>query len=364
MPPEKISRQELHNLVWTEPGTHVARRLEISDVAVAKICRKLEVPRPPRGYWAKLQHGHEVRRVDLPYPSDGTPETYYFRGADRPLAKRAATGPEICVPDTLKGCHEAVRQMKNIWTKARKDGYGKRICRGLQVTPGTSNRALRILDGITKHLASKGFELSANEHGIGIPIEDEELTISIEERLTKSDHVPSARELREKERYEWIRIPKYDYRPSGKLRIRCEHYFLGRCRTTFGDRKNAELEELLGQFALTIESAIEIVREKCLERAREDYLEMLERRRTRRIEAAIRGTHARAGTVDKLVADLEKARQTRDWIDVMDGECGLSPDKIRLVRWAKQYADHIDPTHPSRISYLDLDPPEERPSWW
>lgn len=46
--------------------TKVAPTLGLSDVGLAKVCRKYEIPRPPVGYWAKLAHGREVERVELP----------------------------------------------------------------------------------------------------------------------------------------------------------------------------------------------------------------------------------------------------------------------------------------------------------
>jgi hypothetical protein len=46
--PERL-RQE----VWAEPLKHVARRYGVSDVTLAKHCRKLGILLPGRGYWAK-----------------------------------------------------------------------------------------------------------------------------------------------------------------------------------------------------------------------------------------------------------------------------------------------------------------------
>jgi len=42
------SREELFALVWERPSTEVAHELEISDVALGKLCRRLQVPKPPR----------------------------------------------------------------------------------------------------------------------------------------------------------------------------------------------------------------------------------------------------------------------------------------------------------------------------
>jgi hypothetical protein len=50
-----IKRSELYRLVWQEPMIQLAKSFAISDVGLAKICRKHDIPRPPRGYWAKCQ---------------------------------------------------------------------------------------------------------------------------------------------------------------------------------------------------------------------------------------------------------------------------------------------------------------------
>ena len=52
-----VSREDLYVLVWKMPTTQVAKTLGVSDVAVAKKCKKLNVPKPNRGYWAKVQSG-------------------------------------------------------------------------------------------------------------------------------------------------------------------------------------------------------------------------------------------------------------------------------------------------------------------
>jgi hypothetical protein len=43
--------------VWTEPVTSVAASFDVSDKAIEKRCKRLEVVKPPRGYWAKIQNG-------------------------------------------------------------------------------------------------------------------------------------------------------------------------------------------------------------------------------------------------------------------------------------------------------------------
>jgi hypothetical protein len=62
----ELSRQELYDLMWASPATKVAADFGISDVAVLKHCIKKHVPRPTRGYWAKIAAGHKPRKKPLP----------------------------------------------------------------------------------------------------------------------------------------------------------------------------------------------------------------------------------------------------------------------------------------------------------
>lgn len=60
-----LSREELFALVWERPTSEIAIELGISDVAVGKLCEKLQVPKPPRGYWARVEAGQTPRRPAL-----------------------------------------------------------------------------------------------------------------------------------------------------------------------------------------------------------------------------------------------------------------------------------------------------------
>lgn len=61
-----VSRQTLYDEVWAEPVAIVAKRYEVSGSFLARICTDLRVPRPARGYWAKLEAGKRLNRPPLP----------------------------------------------------------------------------------------------------------------------------------------------------------------------------------------------------------------------------------------------------------------------------------------------------------
>lgn len=58
----QYDRERLYEEVWSEPTQKIARKYGISDVALSKVCELLQVPKPPRGYWAKKSAGKSVPR--------------------------------------------------------------------------------------------------------------------------------------------------------------------------------------------------------------------------------------------------------------------------------------------------------------
>lgn len=67
----KIPREQLYEEVWAEPMLKIAERYGVSSSFMARVCRNLNVPCPPRGYWAKKQAGQKLKRPALPKPQPG-----------------------------------------------------------------------------------------------------------------------------------------------------------------------------------------------------------------------------------------------------------------------------------------------------
>jgi disulfide oxidoreductase YuzD len=62
----EIERVNLYNEIWTEPVQTVAKRYDMSDTALRKHCKRLDIPLPYRGYWAKFESGQKVEKTKLP----------------------------------------------------------------------------------------------------------------------------------------------------------------------------------------------------------------------------------------------------------------------------------------------------------
>lgn len=61
-----LTREGLYALVWSEPMLKVAEKLGVSSSYMARVCTSMNVPRPERGYWAKLVVGKVQEQVPLP----------------------------------------------------------------------------------------------------------------------------------------------------------------------------------------------------------------------------------------------------------------------------------------------------------
>lgn len=98
-----VTREELYAQVWTTPMHHLAARYGISGNGLAKICDRLNVPYPPRGYWAKRAAKKDVHRTPLPPDTVRTPKqaTIY------PTPPRSTIATKPAMDDALRLRHEA-----------------------------------------------------------------------------------------------------------------------------------------------------------------------------------------------------------------------------------------------------------------
>lgn len=68
-----VTREKLYEEIWTEPITKVSKRHGVSDSYLIRILKNLNIPRPPRGYWAMSAAGNRADRPSLPPAKQGDP---------------------------------------------------------------------------------------------------------------------------------------------------------------------------------------------------------------------------------------------------------------------------------------------------
>ena len=66
----EYTRIELHHLVWTEPITHIATRLNIDPYKIRQQCKVHNIPTPDSGYWSKKKFGKDINPIGLPNPEN------------------------------------------------------------------------------------------------------------------------------------------------------------------------------------------------------------------------------------------------------------------------------------------------------
>jgi hypothetical protein len=103
-----LTREELFDLVWSTPMSKLAKRFSISDVALAKTCKKLNVPTPARGYWAQIAAGAKPTRPQLPKVAPGAQQNVRLGLAPEEGTAARPVVPDVKVPERLANPHPAV----------------------------------------------------------------------------------------------------------------------------------------------------------------------------------------------------------------------------------------------------------------
>lgn len=61
----RLSRAQLHELVWSRPMTEIARQFGVRDQHIARACDGADIARPRAGYWQKVEYGKAASRSAL-----------------------------------------------------------------------------------------------------------------------------------------------------------------------------------------------------------------------------------------------------------------------------------------------------------
>src|SRR6185295_10846892 len=156
---EPLTREQLFELVWTEPMLRIGERFRVSSSYMARVCTDLRVPRPPRGYWAQREFGKApTERPSLP-PARPGDTTVWTPGSAltsmRPQVVRASPG----VPSARRlhkladDRHELLVGVKPHFLKTRKSEVGLlRPFKRLLVDIVTSEKQLDVVLGAANDL--------------------------------------------------------------------------------------------------------------------------------------------------------------------------------------------------------------------
>lgn len=97
-----VTREQLYEEIWAEPITKVSKRYGVSDSFLVRILQRLNVPRPPMGYWAKLAVGKIVPKPPLPEPGPGDELEWSRDGTPKRVRRAAPKPPDPTLPARIR----------------------------------------------------------------------------------------------------------------------------------------------------------------------------------------------------------------------------------------------------------------------
>ncbi|HXJ12888.1 MAG TPA: hypothetical protein VNH19_11490 [Candidatus Limnocylindrales bacterium] len=370
---ETWNREQLYAEVWEQPLVKVAPKYGISAVGLGKVCGKLQIPLPGRGYWTKKEFGKPVERLPLP-PGRDIPmvHRFTFPSSEKSpnsvvVPKETPTDPEFLrivaiesrntaiVPDGPR--HKLVKVAEKAMKRVKPDDNGllhprySEPCLEIHVSRSALERALGFMNAVILCLEAEGFPVTVQQgkHTTSAQIFGYEVPFAIVEKL---------RETGRREVMEYSRArTTIDYAPKGELEFRVGDYTCGR---KFRDSKKGRLEEqlstCLGGFLR--EGRNSLIAAKRAEQQRiEDQVKEREREELAR---QITDEEKKVKNLDIWVTNWTRAQQTRDFIAALEKVWAqeghdLSPEapKGQRIIWMKQQADRLDPILPSPPSILD-----------
>lgn len=278
----KISREELYRRVWLTPVRTLAKEFDISDVGLAKACRKHGIPLPPVGYWTKVQHGKKVTQPSLP----SAPVADVLLEANRNRPKKQDLGPlaekartlHIQQPRSDERLTPFAQATLKRLRAAKPDERGLVHSHGgdvfdCVVGPKSVERVCSLFHAIEAALPEVASNLVSGHEPDRLNFEHDgqSVVFRIVEQVQRTE-IPT--DKRAKSLYSW---PEYSYAATGKLTFEIDDHHAGRKRWADGVR--VSLDDKLGEVVLGLVSAA---------RARKQWKLELELQHQRWVEEARR----------------------------------------------------------------------------
>ena len=328
-------RSALYELVWTDPISAIAKRLEVKSTDIVKACQEANIPRPASGYWTKINFGKAPKRPELPQRVHGQSETVKITALPptprtvRRLADQAKTGElEVAGMNQSKALaiHQFVKSTERVLSgKKFENAMGllspdrtTHPAFDIQISMGSVERVLKLLNEICYAAEAQEIQIveidAQNRRAVAFQQFGEQVSLFVKEKVARE-------ELKREDRPAsyW---KEYKYTPKGLLEIKIDAPYGFGGRSTWADGKIQRVEPFVHEIASTIKDA--------LAAKRKNRLEQEERSRRWAEEEKIRKEKERQ-------ASLEKTRRER-LLEHIDG--------WRLSERLTRFADAVEAVIP------------------
>lgn len=351
-----FTREELYQMVWARPVLLIAKDIGISDVALAKACRRSGIPLPQRGHWAVVKSGRKIKTQALPARKATQPEVVQFSVLEnpppRPPKSPQPVVPPIEVPVVLTKPHPLVAELKAAAGRAEEDkgvlvlNYQKVL--RVRVSSQRLPRALILLDTLIKQLELRGYriEIGGAHKETELLLNEGQFSFRLDERTTQQTPPPPTRlpgKAQNQDAYYGSRRRAYVLVPTGEFSLQFGVHALRSVRGTWKDKAGRPLEDQLHEVFEALPSWEAALKARRLED--EERKERFRREEERREAAARRREvlrRQRVGLVSSLQA-WERSTRLRQFIAAVEATGDDSEQTLRWVLWAKEQARLLDP---------------------
>ena len=278
-----LTRDELYKQVWQTPMSRLANDYGITGNGLAKICDRLNVPYPPRGYWAKKAAGKKVITYRLPEASESTqlnvtisPTPPALKEPELPTEVKEAvecarsSASEVKLPERLTRPHEIIarwlaeRERRKQEARRERDPWRKKHLDPGELTQADQRQHL-ILDALFKTLEKQGARIKQGERQeIIVELQGEKLEIQLREKHKQIRRPPTAEEKKN-----WFyrdRSFVQELQPSGILIFSIQTYLPSGLRQEWIESERKRMEDVLPDIVATLIAAGPLLVEQRLQR--------------------------------------------------------------------------------------------------
>jgi len=371
------NRDELYQEVWSTPMRTLAKKYGISDVGLAKVCRKLSIPRPGLGYWARKEAGQKGNQPPLP----PLKEKIVLRKPDPrkepPKLSDSATEPELAQIEKVERTasevllkrgnmsHPLVAQARSILKSAGADDRKILWAGGsylhVRVSKDSLDRALRIMAAVISAIEDAGFSVGV-ETGESkksfAKIYGQQISFGLSEKTDRVEILapPKGGLL---ERVLTFGGKPVTLEPSGKFSIEVWNGW-GSTQIRWRDRKSRSLEEQLPQIVAGFMRIALAERAEKERRAAEERERQLRAEERARLEESIKAERSKIRALDVAASRWSRAERIRSFVSAAHDAAVQNGQPVNpgspfgdWIVWAGLQADRLDPLKASPCSVID-----------
>jgi hypothetical protein len=359
MKAKTITREELYNLVWSKPVSHIARGYGVSDNWTRKVCEKHNIPLPKPGYWSKLKFNKEVVKTKLPKQEENPKISFENTKAifnkitelnqELKLEQKEIRELEFNVPKKLSKPQKYIKATKKYQEKLKirnkKRDWRMQIdstnVLSINVSEKLLPRALRFMDILIKIIEKRGYNIST-DNGTTIIIKDQSYKI----RLTEKN-----KRVKRETNYSWNET---DLVPTGNLSLKLYHSYLIK---EWSDSKTKNLEGKLIDILVWLEIRAKKDKEREIEneiwRRNQEKIRLKQEELQRLKDKELGGFESLFLTATRWHKSQYIRNYLKEFEDYAIKTNTMTGEKKQWIDWAKKKADWYDPFIEREVKLLE-----------